>query len=376
MRMGRLYPALLLAVLAWIAAVSYAGALVSLQRTKWPVYYGEARTSGYFEVEVSQKDFDSVRAGTSYDGFLANITIDNKRKESVTADEVVIRYVENVLKQNYEQAAHAYVPGTDVAGVTDSARLFRDEIGGLAVVNFRSEWFYKGAKYLLVDLEYDSSTSRVAGFGFRQTPQGFLLSDERADDEGRVLDLFDYVAEAIGKGWSEDYESRPFDHSIALGQGLFGITLNVDGQLFANRKDWITPNKVAHGESLQAFVESVLASAVSMENEAFVRLWCATDRDEMAALSETRESALWDAKRSHSAGGNIKHILTVAFQDRFSHYFLDESDPARIRSMFVGKEGGAPCLSSGPFDRRLKGFLRSDVLKDGIWEHWIAQPKA
>ena len=374
--MGRLYPALFLAVLAWIAAVPYAGALVSLQRTKWPVYYGEAKTSGYFEVEVSQKDFDSARAGTPYDGFLANIAIDNKRKESVTADEVVLRYFEHVLKRNYEQVAKAYVPGTDAAAVTDWARTFREELNGLAEVNFRSEWFYKGAKYLLVDLQYDSGASRVAGFGFRQTPQGFLLSDERADDVGRVLDLFDYVAEAIGKGWSEDYESRAFDQSIALGQGLFGVTLNVDGQLYANRKDRIAPREVADGESLQAFVEAVLVSAVSMENEAFVQLWCATGRDEMAALSETRESALWDAKRSHSAAGNIKHILTIAFQDRFSHYFLDESDPARIRSMFVGKEGGALCLSSGPFDRRLNGFLRSDVLKDGIWELWIAQPKA
>jgi hypothetical protein len=373
--MGRLYHLLLLAVFTWIAAVSYAGALVSLQRTKWPVYFGEARTSGYFEVEVSQKDFDSARAGTPYDGFLSNVTID-KRKESVTADEVVIRYVENTLKQNYEQIAQAYVPGTDVAGVTDWARTFREEINGLAEVNFRSEWFYKGAKYLLIDLEYDSGASRVAGFGFRRTPRGFLLSDESEDDEGAVLDLFDYVMETIGKGWMEDYESRPFDHSIALGQGLFGVTLNVNGQLYANRKDWITPNEVADGESLQDYVEAVLASAATLENEAFVRLWCATDRDEMVALSETRESALRDAKRSHSSEGNIKHILTFAFQTNFSHYFLDESDPARIRSVFVGREGGKFCLSSGPFDRRLKGFLRSDVLKGGIWELWIAQPKA
>lgn len=374
--MGRFYSVLFLAAFAWTSAASYAGALVSLQRTKWPVYYGETRTSGYFEIEVSQKDFDSVRAGTPYDGFLANIAIDQKRKESVTADEVVIRYVENVLKRNYEQAARAYVPGADVAGVMDSARLFRNEISRLSAVNFRSEWFYKGAKYLLVDLEFDSGASRVAGFGFRQTPQGFLLSDERADDEGTVLDLFHYVAEAIGKGWANAYEPRPFDHSIALGQGLFGIALNVDGHLYANRKDWTVPKDVAEDESLQAFVEAVLASAASLENEAFVGLWCASDREEMAALSETRQSALRSAKRSHSAGGNIKHIMTLAFRDRFSHYFLDEADPARIRSIFLGKEGGTLCLSSGPFDRRLDGFLRSDVLKDGIWQLWIAQPEA
>ena len=96
----------------------------------------------------------------------------------------------------------------------------------------------------------------------------------------------------------------------------------------------------------------------------------------MVSMSETRESAWQDAKRSHSLNGNIMHILTLAFQTHFSHYFLDESDPARIRSVFVGREGGKLCLSSGPFDGRLNGFLRSNVLKDGIWELWIAQPKA
>jgi hypothetical protein len=104
---------------------------------------------------VSRKDYDSARPGTPYDGFLANVTID-KRKESVTADEVVIRCVEQSLKQNYEQIAQVHVPGTDVAGATASARTFREEISGLAEVNFHSEWFYKGTKYLLVDLEYDS----------------------------------------------------------------------------------------------------------------------------------------------------------------------------------------------------------------------------
>jgi len=122
-----------------------------------------------------------------------------------------------------------------------------------------------------------------------------------------------------------------------------------------------------------AFAEMVLARSAALDDEAFVRLWCAEDARTLTDTAGQNGAGLARAKQSHASDGNIKHVMTMAFGADFAHYFVEESDPARIRSMFVGTAGDGFCLSRGPHDRRVRGLLQSEVVKDGVWALWVAQ---
>ncbi|MDH3969840.1 MAG: hypothetical protein OEU56_22740 [Rhodospirillales bacterium] len=79
------------------------------------------------------------------------------------------------------------------------------------------------------------------------------------------------------------------------------------------------------------------------------------------------------AIRRNVSNGRIKHVLTMAFGSDFVHYFVEETNPTRIRSLFVGKQGDRFCLSQGPGARRVRRLLQSEAVKDGIWSLWVAQ---
>ena len=363
---------LALAVSAVSVAAAQGAALVSLNRVGLPVYYDDSAVEGHLEVEIAQKSYGEGRPTARYEGFLANITIED-RKESVTAEEVVIRYVEHLLKEDYEPIARLYVPGVDTAAAAARARSLRDQLVGLSQINFLSEWFYQDAKFLLVDFRFEGGASRTIGFGFRNTPKGFLLSLGGNDDEGLVLDLFDYLAETVARDRTTAYTTRPFEHSIALGEGLFGISLKVDGRLHEARQAWRPPRGAAAPSGPAAFAELVLARSAALNDEALARLWCAGDAATPADAAARKGVAPAGAMQGDAAVGRIKHLMTLAFGEDFAHYFVEESDPARIRSMFVGTAGDGFCLSRGPDDRRVRGLLRSEVVKDGVWALWVAQ---
>ncbi len=365
-----------LAIVAFALSVSAAQAMhaVSLNRVQWPLYYHGGSTGEHLEIEIAEKPTGSTQALVRYDGFLANVAFDEGfGKDSVTVQEVVIRYVEHVLKEDYDQVLRLYAPGADSAEAIAETRNFRKEIAGLTEIGFLSEWIYLGTRFVIAEFRFDGGASRFFGFGFRHTPRGFLLSHERSDDEGIVLDALDYVADGLRHGWLDNHTSHPDELSIPLGEGVFGTALKVDGRLHDQQGDWISPNQGAQVDAPWAVVEKALAKTASPEDAAAVRLSCSKNFVRLADGAGQDHDAQAQAKQRHASLGRIKHVLTMAFGDDFMHYFVEESDPARIRSMFVGKEGDSFCLSQGPGDRRLRRLLQSEVVKDGVWALWVAQ---
>ena len=349
------------AALVLTVAAAPAAGLVALSRAQWPLYFNGGATHGHLEIEIAEKASYSDRAAIRYDGFLANVAVDQGfGRDGGTVQEIIISYAEFALKENYDQVVRLYAPGTDHAQAIAEAQSFRKRIDGLREIRFLYEWIFMDSRYVLAEFEFDVGAPRILGFSFRNTTQGFLMTHERADDVGVVLDAFDYVAEGIRRGWLHEHTSHPDDHSIPLGQGLFGISLKIDGDLYGQRQDWTPPSRQADVNSPGALAETALARTASPEEADVVGLWCARDR-------------AGPAKQSHVPGGRIKHVLTMAFGDDFVHYFVEETDPTRIRSMFVGRQGDGFCLSEGPGDPRVRRLLQSEALKDGIWGLWVAQ---
>lgn len=354
---------------ALICAFSFSdtAAQVAFGRKKLPVYYKESSNEGHLELEFSEKNYKTDQALKKYGSIVANVAVE-ANKESVGAEEVVIDYLNGVLAGEYEQLGRFYVPGVKSESTTAAAQDLRAELVDLAEVQFLSEWFYSSAKFVLARLTYDSKRPRVVGFGFQDTAKGFLKSDDWGPNEGPVLGLFRHILSELDEGRTADYDPRPFDHAIEVLPGIFGATINVDGQVYGPA-GWIEPGPGRPGKSVTSFVEFVLGHAAVLDDTAFTSLWCRTARTQLKVRAEN-EPILQELRQAHATDSPIKHVMTMDFADSHAHYFVEKDEPATLRAIFLAEEGGRFCLSQGPDYPELYGFLISEPVKKAVRRLW------
>jgi len=365
--MARIAYCLVCAVLIGVFSFADAAAQVALSRKKLPVYYNESGDKGILELEFSEKHYKAGEVSTRHGRVAANVVVDSS-KESVGAEEVVLGYLNDVLGGEYEQLGRFYVPGAEPGPMVAAAQDLRRELAGLAEVRFLSEWFYSSGKFVLARLMFDSQRSRVVGFGFQVTVKGFLLSDDWGRDDGPVLGLFQHVLSEMEEGRTAEYSPRPFDHSIEVLPGIFGITINVDGRVH-DPGGWLKLGRGKPGKSLTSFVELVLGKAGALDDTAFTSLWCKAAQAKLRASAED-EPFFSELRRAHVAGRPIKHVMTMDFAEHHAHYFVEQNEPRKLRTVFVARERDRFCLSEGPDYAELRRFLVSEPVKRAVWRLW------
>lgn len=368
--MVRIAYCLVCAVLIGAFSFSDAAAQVALNRKKLPVYYNKSGDKGHLELEFSEKSYRAGQASTRYGRIAANVAVE-ANKESVGAEEIVLGYLNGVLGGEYEQLGRFYVPGAESEPTVAAAQDLRRELAGLVEVRFLSEWFYSSAKFVLARLEFDSRQSRVVGFGFQDTVKGFLRSDDWGLDDNPVLGLFHHVLSEMDEGRSAEYAPRPFDHSIEVLPGIFGATINVDGRIY-DPADWIKLGRGKPGKSLTSFVELVLGKAEALDDTAFTSLWCGPAKAKLRAGAKD-QPVLSELRRAHAAGRPIKHVMTMDFAEHHAHYFVEQNEPTKLRTIFVARAADRFCLSQGPDYPELQSFLISEPVKNAVWKLWAGQ---
>lgn len=368
--MFRIACSLVCVVFVFAFFLSDAAAQVALNRKKLPVYFKESGNQGHLEFEFSEKSYRAGQAPKKYGGITANVVVE-ANKESVGAEEIVIDYLNGVLGGEYEQLSRFYVPGAESEPIIAAARDLRRELARVAEVHFHSEWFYNSAKFVLARLISDSRQSRMVGFGFQDTVKGFLRSDDWGPNDNAVLGLFHHILSEMDEGRIANYGPRPFEHSIEVLPGIFGVTINVDGRVYAPA-NWVAPGRATSAKGLTSFVELVLGKAGVLDDTAFTSLWCRAARVELKARAKN-EPILRKLKQAHAARGPIRHVMTMDFAENHAHYFVEQDEPTKLRTIFVAREGGRFCLSQGPDYPELHSFLVSEPVKNAVRKLWADQ---
>ncbi len=369
--MFRIAYCLVCAALICAFALSDTVAQVSLARKKLPVYYKESGDKGHLEFEFSEKSYQDGQPLKRYGRITANVTVE-KNAESVGAEEIVIAYLNSVLGGEYDQLGRLYVPGAVSDSTIAAAQNLRRDLAGLAEVRFLSEWFYGSAKFVLTRLMYDSRQPRVVGFGFQDTVKGFLRSDSWGPSDNPVLGLFHHILSAMDDGRTAAYLPRSFDHSIEVLPGIFGATINVDGRVY-DPTDWITLGRVRSGKSLTSFVELVLGTSGALDDASFASLWCKTARAQLRARAKNDPVHYRELRQNYTARRPIQHVMTMDFAEEHAHYFVEQREPRKLRTVFVAREADRFCLSLGPDYPELRSFLVSEPVKNAIWNLWAGR---
>lgn len=348
-----------------------AAAQVSFDRKNWPLNVQEGASAGALELELTEKPYKVTDERWEYGSLTANAG--GFDDESVPAAELLMNYLNTLREGNLEEVADFFVPGTDRQEILSAAWTLSEQIRQLSEVEFVAEWLFLQSKTLLVKLKTADGRTSARAFAFRMTDKGFRFDQGSRDVVGSVFNLHRHLANQIGRGRVDGHSPRPYAHSIALGEGLFGSLLNFDGELFRAPAPWITLGAERAAGGLRGYVETVLSSTAASSDAEFLDLWCDPERKKLLPLAEARSAEFLKFKAGHSSSGQIKHVLTMDLGPGVAHYYLDQGQPDRTRVIFLSRQGGSHCITRGPVDRHFRQFLNSDLIKDSVRTLWSAQ---
>lgn len=359
------------AVLGVAAVALLAAGVAAFDRKRQPVYYGETEASGFIELEMTTVPYRSLPQDVQVGGFATNVAYDESHGEmNVIPEVVLLDYLSRVLASDYQGALPYYAPGQDSAAVVAGAEALHRRIRGLQRVEFLYSVLHEEHRLIFVRMTTSDGRTEAISFAFARAQGGFLLANSWQGEAGPLLGLLVDLAGQMNAGIaSTEPPVRP-RYEIELGQGITGMILRFDGEVFADTGEWLTAARAADVEAPGFYAESLLFRNAATTTQEFSERWCSGQLSDALLGGEEGPDALKDR---YSADGGIKHVATLDFKDSFAHYYMEESDPWTVKTVFLRRDGEGYCQEWGPDRAGLRGFLKSDLIGHNLLLLWRGQ---
>ncbi len=318
-------------------------------------------------------------AGPARDGVRLDRRVGDLEDARSDLAKLVTAYFRAVVAGDEELWPRFYPPAPEDAGEDDARRIL--QAGRLLRQVARAGGEPETLRLLKVwrFADFRMVTVEVTGPGGAQVLAVGAVRDGdafyRSDDWGRfqpVQQLFWYMARNHGKGLVERHAPRDLPVAIELAGGRpeDPVTLWLDGLWHDPAAGWIEPLGDADGSEL-AFAHRVLAISAAGADEEFIALWRGKERAKVVEIYGKSLGRFQGLRGDNAAQARVRDLFTATLGAYRLHYFVEESDPARVRALIFKKTAEGWSLS-GKLYPNIQQLLVSPLVTEPLRQRWSA----